>query len=483
MVLPWLWPYAGGPTPAVQPWLASAACASLLWLLRSDLTPRLLAMAWASAALISSVMGLLQYFGAVPYFISWIQPGSLGEAFANLRQRNQLATLCGIGLAALLWWTQRQDIRPEPLRLALYDACAVLLALGNAATASRTGLLHLLLIAGLTLVWGAWRRPGVRRLLVAALAAYLVGILVLPALLGLLGLNPGAHGMLARLQTGDSACVSRLTLWRNVAHLVSLQPWIGWGWGELDYAHFITLYEGTRFCAILDHAHNLPLQLAVVWGLPAAVLLVGLLLFVVLRLQVWREQETSRQLAWTVLALILLHSMLEHPLWYGPFQLAALLSVCLLARPALAKARPPQARAFQRDAAIILPMLAALAYAMWDYHRVSQIYLPPALRAAAYKEQTLEKIRDSWLFRDEVSFAEYTTTPLTPRSAERLFAMGEQVLHFSPEAQVVEKLIESALLLQRQDVALFYEARFHAAFPKEYARWSAVRSRGEASQP
>lgn len=480
MVLPWVWPYAGGPTPAVQPWLASAACASLLWLSRSHLTPQLMAMAWASAALISSAMGLLQYFGVADHFSPWIHPGSLGQAFANLRQRNQLATLCSMGLAALLWWTQQQDIRPGPRRLALLGAGAVLLALGNAATASRTGLLHLLLIVGLTLVWGSWRRPGVRGLLVAALTAYVVGILVLPALLGL---DPNAHGTWARLQAGDSACASRLTLWRNVVHLISLRPWTGWGWGELDYAHFMTLYEDTRFCAILDNAHNLPLQLAVVWGLPAALLLAGLLLYLVLRLRAWREQQAARQLAWTVLALMLLHSLLEYPLWYGPFQLAALLSAWLLARPASAEAGAPRPGAFRRDAAIVLLVLAGLAYAAWDYRRVSQIYLPPAQRAAAYREQTLEKIRASWLFREQVRYAEYTTTPLTPQSAERLFVMGEQLLHFSPEARVVAKLIESALLLQRQNEARFYEERFRAAFPKEHARWVTEKSSGEARPP
>lgn len=480
MVLPWLWPYAGGPTPAVQPWLASVACASLLWLLRSHLTTRLIATAWASAALISSAMGLLQYFGAAAHFSPWIHLGSLGEAFANLRQRNQLATLCGMGLAALLWWAQRQDIRPGSRRSVLLGAGAVMLALGNAATASRTGLLHLLLIAGLTFVWGAWRMPGVLRMLVATLAAYVVGLLVLPVLLGL---DPNMHGTWARLQAGDVACASRLTLWRNVAHLISQQPWTGWGWGELDYAHFLTLYEGTRFCAILDNAHNLPLHLAVVWGLPAALLLTGLLLFVVVRLQAWREQEVARQLAWTVLALILLHSLLEYPLWYGPFQLAVLLSTWLLATPAPAEGHRPRSGAFRRDVAMVLLVLAALAYATWDYRRVSQIYLPPAQRAAAYREQTLEKMRDSWLFREQVSFAEYTTTPLTSQNAEYLFATGELLLHFSPEAQVVEKLIESALLLQRQKKALFYEARFRAAFPEEHARWAADRSRSEVRQP
>lgn len=473
MMLPWVWPYAGGPTPAVQPWLASAACASVLWLLRFHLTPRLIAMAWAWAALISSAMGLLQYFGVAHYFSPWVHPGSPGEAFANLRQRNQLATLCDMGLAALLWRAHKQDVRVGPGRAVLLWAGAALLALGNAASSSRTGLLQLLLIVGLTLVWGAWRTPGVRRLLIVALAGYAVGALSLPALLGL---DPNAHGMWARLQTEDAGCGTRLPLWRNVLHLVSLRPWTGWGWGELAYAHFITPYEGTRFCDILDNAHNLPLHLAFVWGVPAALVLTGLLIAVVLRLQPWREQDASRQLAWAVLALILLHSLLEYPLWYGPFQMAVLLSAWLLRKPASADGLSPRRFASGRETALVCGLLAALGYAAWDYRRVSQIYLPPAQRAAAYQDQTLAKIRDSWLFREQVRFAEFTTTPLTPQNAERLFAMGQLLLHFSPEARVVEKLIASALLLQREKEARFYEERFRAAYPQEHARWAASQS-------
>ena len=48
----------------------------------------------------------------------------------------------------------------------------------------------------------------------------------------------------------------------------------------------------------------------------------------VLRQMPWREVDPTRQLAWAVLAVILLHSLLEYPLWYGPFQMA--FGLCLL---------------------------------------------------------------------------------------------------------------------------------------------------------
>ena len=49
--------------------------------------------------------------------------------------------------------------------------------------------------------------------------------------------------------------------------------------------------------------------------------------------------------------------------------------------------------------------------------------------------------------------------------------MAHGLLHFSPEARVVEKLIDSAVLLGRHDEARFYVARYRVAYPAEYERW------------
>jgi hypothetical protein len=212
---------------------------------------------------------------------------------------------------------------------------AALLGVANAASSSRTGLFQLVLLVLLTL-WSAATEPGRNRAAGAPPAAGVAGVAVLAYVMAtfalplMAGLDPFASGAWARLRAGDAACFSRLTLWSNVLHLIGQKPWLGWGWGELDYAHFITLYPGTRFCDILDNAHNLPLHLAVEFGVPAAVLTCVGALWLVLWAQPWRDANPTRQLAWGVLAVIMLHSMLEYPLWYGPFQMAALLSVWLL---------------------------------------------------------------------------------------------------------------------------------------------------------
>lgn len=480
LILPWLTPFTYGPTPSVIPWLVAAACAIFVWRFRSELTARAVVAGWILAALVSACMGLLQYFDLAAAFSPWINNAGIGEAYANLRQRNQFATLTSIGLLALLWQiAQRQSKFQSDLRGIhglLLGAGVVLLALGNAASGSRTGLLQWLLVLGLTVVWqpaGQWRLVAVSA---GALAAYLVAALVLPpALEAVTGLSSG--GLLGRFAE-EAGCGSRRVLWSNVLHLVVQKPWTGWGWGELDYAHFITLYPGERFCDILDNAHNLPLHLAVELGVPFALAVCGVGLWWVWRAKPWREQDVTRQLAWGVLAVILLHSMLEYPLWYGPFQLAAGLSVWLLWRTP----EPWRNKGFglTKPAYMAIVLIAILAFAGWDYWRISQLYLPVAERASAYQEDTLQKVRGSWLFRDQVRFAELATTPLTPDDARQINTLALQLLHFSPEPRVIEKLIESAVMLGRDEEALFYLQRFRAAFPQAHAAWAAESGRHEA---
>jgi len=72
-----------------------------------------------------------------------------------------------------------------------------------------------------------------------------------------------------------------------------------------------------------------------------------------------------------------------------------------------------------------------------------------------------------------VAFATLTTTDLRPANAAAVYAQAQAVLHYSPEARVVEKLIESAVMLGRDDEALAHLARFRAAYPDAYATWVA----------
>lgn len=478
LAVPWLNPFTFGPAPAVFPWLvALAAAVGLLWVYGIAASCSALgfshsvAQAWLLAGLLSSVLGLIQYSGFAGTFSPWINYAEAGTAFANLRQRNQFATLTNIAVAALLWGTvQTRPLSRQASEHRTALLMAAILAMGNAASSSRTGLLQFAVLVALVAFWGEPCHSLRRRVLITFAAVYTAALWLLP---WAAGLDPLSHSAWARLQAGDAICSSRITLWRNVLHLISLRPWFGWGWGELDFAHFVTPYEGPRFCEILDNAHNLPLHLAVELGVPVAVACCVALLVVVWRARPWRESDPTRQLAWTVLALIGTHSLLEYPLWYGPFQMATVLCVLLLWRPRATPVFPAKAQVRRWSCASLAAlMMLACAYAAWDYDRISQIYLPPESRAAAYRGDTLAKIRSSWLFSDQVKFAELTITPLTLNNAEHIHRLAEELLHFSPEPRVVEKLIESALLLHLDDEARINLARFRAAFPDAHDRWA-----------
>ncbi|MCJ0765804.1 PglL family O-oligosaccharyltransferase [Variovorax terrae] len=512
MAVPWLNPFAPGPSPAVLGLCVAWACAACLlflvpwstpwltakWLLACALVVVLhglsvevlatvaglamllvfagfgltgarrgqqvlepLVAGLLLAALLSACAGLLQYFGLEQGLAGWVNHAQPREAFANLRQRNQFATLTVIGLAAVLWFRVRGQ-------LALHAGWMVLLLVaGNVVSASRTGLFQIVLLLVLAWCWRASLPKPCRTLLAATVPMYLAVWLLLQWILD----APG--GAFMRFDLQSEGCASRLVLWRNVLDLIGQRPVWGWGVGELDYAHYITLYPGERFCSILDNAHNLPLHMAVELGVPAALLICGGLVWLVLRARPWRETQATRQLAWSVLAVIMLHSFLEYPLWYTPFQMAFGLSLGLLLRPAGAAAGdswPPGARTAQRVCAALL--LAACAAVYGDYSRISQIYLPPEARDPAYRDDTLRKLQNSWFFQNQVRFAELSVTSLTRENAAQQHALAKELLHYSPEPKVIERLIESAVMLGLDDEALFHLVRYQKAFPAEYARWA-----------
>ena len=107
LTLPWLWPVAIGPTPSLLPWLFSMVCGAGAVLVAAWLPvrlPRAALLAWVLAATVSSLIGLLQYAGASAAWAPLLNTTPLGEAFGNLRQRNQFATLTNIGVAAVMAW-------------------------------------------------------------------------------------------------------------------------------------------------------------------------------------------------------------------------------------------------------------------------------------------------------------------------------------------------------------------------------------------
>ena len=420
-----------------------------------------------AAAVISAMLGILQYLGLARELSPWVNQPLKGDAFANLRQRNQFASLTSLGLVALLGWVAAQS-KTQSLSRAGWAVALVLLnvlAAGVACSVSRTGAMQWVLVGVLMACWG-WHSAkhdagfgkGLVWLSIAAPVLVVVWSVVMPWL-ALHTTGEWGASMILRV-TGQAqdyaACGGRRVLWSNVLTLIAQHPWLGWGWGETDYAHFMTGYSSLRFCDMLDNAHDFPLHLALELGVPFALAVMGLIGVWVLRRTPWRESQSWRVMAWGLLLVLGLHSLLEYPLWYGPFQMTLGSAIGLLWAPARmdgAEASQEEAKAQPQIEAQEGPMLVAAIlfigclYAAWDFNRVGQIYRQAASRDAAYRDNPLHHAKQSWLFKNQADFAELTTQTVSADNAAELYPQAVRLMHYSPEARVVQRVIDSGKLL------------------------------------
>ncbi len=428
---------------------------------------RWLVVGLLAAAVISAVLGMLQYLGLARDLSPWVNQPLKGDAFANLRQRNQFASLTSLGLVALLGWVAVRAKAQSMTRRCWMLAVVLLnvLAAGVACSVSRTGAVQWALVGVLMAAWG-WRSAkqdaafgkGLVWLALAAPVLVAAWSVWMP-LLALQVTGEQGASMILRV-TGQAqdyaACGGRRVLWSNVLVLIAQQPWLGWGWGETDYAHFMTGYSSLRFCDMLDNAHDFPLHLALEFGVPFALAVMAMIGVWIVRRTPWREQHAWRVMAWCLIVVLGLHSLLEYPLWYGPFQMTLGFAIGLL----WAAPTAPVTEQAQEGPMLVAAMLfIGCLYAAWDFNRVGQIYRQAALRDAAYRDNPLHHAKQSWLFKNQADFAELTTQTVTADNAAELYPQALRLMHYSPEARVVQRVIDSGKLLGHDDQALYLAER------------------------
>lgn len=478
---PWLVPFVPPPSTYGLPWLATILFASLWLLILGNTSPRRTAVecGWAQGLLIagmtSAVIGLGQYTGAAALWSEashgWINAGHIGEAYGHLRQRNLFATLTNIALAAsvyLLWQ------RPRPWsvgQLLAWWGCAIVLLAANVASASRTGLVQLVLAVVVVVLMGLFRRAP--RLLVhlalSCMAIYAICLWVVPALLG----QPNVVTALGRMSESH-VCENRAVLWFNVMELITQRPWFGWGWGELDWAHHMAEYRWTafggphRFCFLLDNAHNLLLHVAVEGGLLVCGLLVAALMGLLAWRKPWKERRPHVILAWAIFLLVMFHSMLEYPLWYGPFVMVTAISLVLILLPEQ-PLEPGTVRRWTASLATLL--LAFFVWTAYDYARISQYFLPREQRLSWIDTPALSEAAPSFLFQSQLDFARLITMNVTQDNASDALELAQRVMHYSPEPRVIEQLMLAALWERNLPLIALHEARYRQAYPDAYRQW------------
>ncbi len=365
----------------------------------------------------SSLVGLIQVFAPSLADGNFIARTYIdGRAVGNMRQPNHLSSLLLWAVVAAVWLGEARVLRRwGSTVLALLFIFVVVL------TASRTGALSMLLLAA----WGLFDRRLSRE---ARLLLALSPLLYAAFWYGTGVWADSTHhvfGGETRFSTKGDVSSSRLGIWANTLTLIRMHPWFGVGWGEFNFAWTLTPFPD-RPVAFFDHTHNLILQFVVELGIPLALLvlsLMGYALWVAARgalqpaaTDAAPGEALVKPAAFAMVVLILVHSMLEYPLWYAYYLLPASFAfgLCLSgdarAAPAgagLAAVSPRRVRPL-----VVASLLLAMggAASVLDYMRVVAIYAPSA-DSTATLDQRIASGRRSIFFAHHADYAAATTAP------------------------------------------------------------------------
>lgn len=379
------------------------------------------AAAFASAMLVaglfSAAIAVVQVFAP-----AWAdgqviaRSGLPGRAVGNLRQPNHLSSLL---LWALIAWVPLADAGrwfSRRVPAAVWPLTGAVLVLAVVLTASRTGLVGIVLIAA----WGLLDHRLSRRVRLAMLGAPLAYLLCWALVAGWAHSTANTFGGEARLSEGDLSA-SRFGIWANTLALIRANPWTGVGLGEFNFAWTLSPFPG-RPVAFFDHTHNLPLHLAVELGLPLAALVLALLLQALWQAasRSWRvagDGAAASRAAFMMVLMIGVHSLLEYPLWYAYFLLPTAWAWGL----ALREPADPQPTVPASPWLLVagLAMTLGAAGALYDYGKVVAIFT--AGDGSLSLPQRIARGRGSLLFAHHADYAAVTTSE-PPSQAMASFA-------------------------------------------------------------
>ncbi|AOY01256.1 PglL family O-oligosaccharyltransferase [Jeongeupia sp. USM3] len=252
--------------------------------------------------------------------------------FGHIGQKNMYGHYLAWGFASVMWLSATGRM-PRWLTVTL----SLWFALSMAYCGSRSPFLYAVawLVFGLLLAFGkddVVRRLG--RLLMIAGALIVAMQFVAPLINDVIGsLLRSQNEVPTGLDRLDSNGARRLVEWHKAWLTFQAHPWLGVGWGEYP-AHGVALQVQPEFAKVVEsvlftHAHNSLLNLMAETGIVGTVIVVGGILAAFFGL--WsRRNDDVAMFAAALVAVSILHSLVEYPLWYyhffGPFALMLFLA-------------------------------------------------------------------------------------------------------------------------------------------------------------
>lgn len=416
---------------------------------------------WALVAgmVINTLVAGLQYVDVERALYPWVSQNASGRPYGNLRQANHLATFSTIGLLAV-WWLYREA------RLSVHMVCtlALLAILGVAFSASRTGLLELVVLSGFMLLWRKSARP--LELAVFVLAPVWMMLLVECLQFGAVLLGHELEGIRGR----DSAS-TRLVYWQEAWSLALQHPINGVGWGNLAFARVSELPFNARVESTAN-AHNLVMHLLAETGFAITFFVLAPVAWALWRRPPWRLSGSNARWAWMVIAVVGTHSLLEYPLWYMNFLIPTAFAFGLLL--SFEPTPTPSVRGLPKALTVFASclLLVGAASALYDYLRVASAF-DEDNRASADLAK-VASIQSTFFYRHYADRALLERVPLTDANAAEMLKVTTRLLNEGPNPLVfwvrVGALCRLGETLQAREVAALYGK----AFPKSHAEFMQV---------
>lgn len=426
--------------------VAATATARGIGLSALNTTPALLwsvaAAALTSAGWLNALTAMVQAWAPGWLEGTWVLPSTLPHRSTGLiRQPNHLGMLVVWAVLALGAVVHFGRLRPRTA-LAL---CAPML-LGLALSGSRVAAV---LAVALPLL-GAWRLgPGHSRRFLLTVPGLLLGAVLLAYFLG--AETDSREGLIQHMQSGSP---SRWPMLVHTLDLVRQHAVWGTGWGNFNLVWSLTPRDWST-SHLVQHCHNLPLQLVAELGAPLGLAVLGLAswgLAAGVR-SAWRDgRSDGRWFAALMVVGVAAHSMVELPLWYAHWLLPTAFFLGVMATPSLETDAPRSTPGrYPGRMAVAGALMIGMAFvASQQYLRVLPIYVPGPNPAPLLDR--LQAGSSAWLFRPVVSFAAATSLrvdlPVMAHAAQSL--IDAKLLHrWALQLHAQGRVDEGLFLLER----------------------------------
>ena len=430
-----------------------------------------IAVAVTVGGLLTVAIELLQLF-RVPNlpeaFFSMTPTGGARRMWGNLNQPNHVGSYLAFGLAACLFLGNRHR-----KWLGLLMVAVLALLLGMALTFSRVTWIHIAvvgLLAGIPLAAELRGRAWSIRLLalcgpvvLLALAYQACGSVVALAN-GAWNLDvPGSMGQ--RMQEGVGL---RPLLWKHAWHIFLTHPWLGGGWGDYAWNQYVQT-DTVGPVEMSMNAHNIVLDLMAkvgVTGLLAVLIPLAWWAFGLLK----RLRSPDVAFLCAVVAVMVVHSLLEYPLHYVFFLFPFAFVLGVLDSKTLRFPSPPIAWVFS---GVIVVLGGVLLVRLWaDYRSVERLYFVPSARSASAGYPG----GGPMLLTPYATLVVAMNASVNEQTAPLLVKLERQAVQFYPASATIQRYALALAFEGKNEEAVTQVRRLHSHYWTDFAAQSLLLS-------